>query len=141
MWQLVRKRNSDASRASPNVRDPQRRTWETGFHIYLDSTRSEAFERDFDDMFRFRARDEHGKRNFEFESPEFLLASKVLRRFACRSACDEREIAIHRCGFKLVFGMGVDPSAVALEDVHQQELRGERMRGDLGCAKIRHRLP
>src|ERR1700720_1973062 len=76
MRQFVCQRNSEASRTSADVADSERRTWDASLHIDLDSARSEAFECDFDNMFRLRTRNEHGRRNVKFEPPEFLLASE-----------------------------------------------------------------
>src|ERR1700719_5365315 len=112
MRQFVCHRNSEASRTSADVADSERRTWGAGLHIDLDSARSEAFQCDFDNMFGLRARNEHGRRNFKFEPPEFLLAGEVLSRLARSSPLDPREITIEGCRLERVFGMGVDPGAV-----------------------------
>jgi hypothetical protein len=101
--------------------------WETGHHIDLDPARSESFKSNFDGMFRFRARDQNRRRNFKFKPPEFLLAGEVLRRFPGSTTRDQREKAIDVRRFKHLFGMGVNPGAVAPQDVHEKEFSGKRM--------------
>jgi hypothetical protein len=102
-------------------------TWETGHHIDLDPAHSKSFKSDFDNMFRFRARDKHSRRNFKFKPPEFLLAGEVLRRFPGSTTRDQREITIDGRRFKHLFGMGVNPSAIVPQDVHEKKLSGKRM--------------
>ena len=50
------------------------------------SRRREAIERYFDEVFGFRARDQYIGSDFKFESPEFLVAGQMLRRYACGAA-------------------------------------------------------
>jgi len=77
----------------------------------------EAVEGDFDEVFGFGAGDEDVGGDFEFEAPEFLLAGEVLGWFTVRAAGDKGEEAIGVGGGELLFGMGVEPGAVAAEDV------------------------
>jgi hypothetical protein len=127
MRQLVRERHSDASRTGTHIGDLECWTWETGHHIDLDPARSESFKSNFDDMFCFRARDQNRRRNFKFKPPEFLLAGEVLRRFPGSTTRDQREITIDGRWLERVFWMGVNPSAVALQDVHEKQFSGKRM--------------
>ena len=57
MRQLVCERDCDASGTGTHIGDLEGRTWKAGRHIDLDSSCPEAFKSDFDNMFRFRARD------------------------------------------------------------------------------------
>jgi hypothetical protein len=57
MRQLVRQCHCDASGTRTYIRDLEWWTWKAGRHIDLDPVRPEAFKSDFDNMFRFRARD------------------------------------------------------------------------------------
>ena len=57
-------------------------------------TNGEAVERDFDEMLGFGARNQHVRRDFEFEPPEFLLAGEMLRGLARPTALDEGEISL-----------------------------------------------
>ena len=91
-------------------------------------------------MLRFRARDQHRGRNFKFKPPEFLLTGEVLRRFAGSTTRDQSEIAIEGRRFKRVLWMGVNPSTVAPQDVHEKQLSRKRMRRNFRGAKSRHRL-
>ena len=91
-------------------------------------------------MLRFRARDQHRRRNFKFKPPEFLLAGEVLRWFAGSTTRDQSEIAIDGRRFKHVFRMGINPSAVAPQDMHEKQFSRERMRRNFRGAKSRHRL-
>jgi hypothetical protein len=145
--QLVREGDGEAARSGADVDDAQLRARSAGFEIDLDAARAQPLERNFDDVFRFRARDEHCWSHFEFEAPEFLLAREVLRRFARGSAGDEREILARGIRIERRFGVGIEPCAVAAERVQKQEFRCERVGGNLrgaqagdsffqGCAKI-----
>jgi len=49
----------------------------------------EAVERDFDDVFGFRAGDQDVRGDFKFEAPEFLLAGEVLRGLASGAAGEQ----------------------------------------------------
>ena len=42
----------------------------------------QAIERDFNDMLGFRPGNQHVRRNFEFQAPEFLFAGEMLRGLA-----------------------------------------------------------
>ena len=84
----------------------------------------EAVERDFDEVFGFGAGDEDVRGDFEFEAPEFLFAGEVLGWFAVRAAGDEGEEASGVGDGEPLFGMGVEPGAVAVEDMEQQEFCG-----------------
>ena len=53
-------------------------------------TQRQAVERDFDDMFRFRPGNKHVRRNFKFQTPEFLFAGEVLRGLAVRATINQR---------------------------------------------------
>ena len=74
----------------------------------------------------------------KFEAPEFLLAGEVLRGLARGAARDQSEIRPDRIDIEHGFGIRVEPGAVAAERVHQQQFRGERVRGDFGCAQAGH---
>src|SRR6266404_6013710 len=85
----------------------------------------EAVEGDFDDVLGFGAGDQHVGSDFKLKAPEFLSANEVLRRFASYAAGDECQIAICVRGADFFFRMGVNPGAVATEDVEEQQLRGK----------------
>ena len=90
--QFVRESHGEAAGAGADVGDAQRRAGRSGLESDFDAARAQAFERDFDDVFGFRARNQDGRGDFEFESPEFLLAGEVLRRLAGGAASDESEV-------------------------------------------------
>src|SRR5882762_4908089 len=73
---------------------------------------------------------------FEFEAPEFLFAGEVLRRLANLAAGDQCEIAICVRGADFFFRMGVNPGAVAAEDMEQQKFCGERVGRNMRFAQL-----
>jgi len=65
-----------------------------------------------------------------------LFAGEMLRWLASFAAGDECEIAICVCGADLFFRVGVNPGAVATEDMEQQEFCGERERRNVRFAQL-----
>jgi hypothetical protein len=82
-------------------------------------------------VFGFWTRDQDVGRDFEVQTPEFLMAGEVLRRDAARAPCDQGEISLARCCIEFLFRMRVEPGAVALERVHQEQFSGQRRGGDV----------
>ena len=138
--EFVRQGNCETAGACAHIGNFQRRAGGAGRHVDFNSARAETFERDFDDVFRFRARNEHGRRDFERQAPEFLRAGEVLRRFAGSPAGDEREIPVERARIERFFRMRVNPGAIAAENVHEKQLGGKRMRRNRSRPKTRHRF-
>src|SRR5260370_23511262 len=100
----------------------------------------EAVEGDFDDVFGFGAGNQDVGCYFKFEAPEFLFAGEMLRGFAVRAARNQGEVALGVRGGDLLFGMRVEPGAVAAENVEEQKLRGEREGRDVRFAQLREPL-
>jgi hypothetical protein len=84
----------------------------------------------------FGAGDQDVAGDFEFEAPEFLFAGKVLGRFAGSAAHNQREVTVCVCGGDGLFGMRVEPGAVATEDMEEQKFRREREGGDVRFAQL-----
>ena len=82
-------RNGQAAGASADVGDAQSLARRSGVHVNLDSAFAQTRERHFHDVLGFRAGNQHGGRDFEFETPEFLFAGEILHRFACCTPRDE----------------------------------------------------
>jgi hypothetical protein len=98
----------------------------------------ETLESNFHDVLGFRARNEHGGSDFEFEAPEFLAAGEILCWLAGSAACDKRKISFCGSKIKRLFGVRVNPGAIAPERVHQEKFGGKRVRGDARGAQPRH---
>src|SRR5215472_2284893 len=132
--QLTGERDSKAAGTGAHVSDAKRRAGLAGG----DSARAQALEGDFDDVFSLGARDQDGWRDFEFEAPEFLFASQILGWLAGSSARDQSEV-LFGCGrLDWIFGMRVEPSAIATEDVEEQQFRSERVGWHIRRAQTRH---
>jgi hypothetical protein len=76
-------------------------------------------------VLRFGAWDQHVGRDLEIEAPEFLVAGQILHRSSLSAARDESEIRLPLVAAEQRFGMRVDPGAIALRDVQQQQLGRE----------------
>ena len=77
-------------------------------------------------MLGFRPWNQDVGRDFEIQTPEFLMAGEVLRRDSARAPGDQRKILLARCGVEFLFRMRVEPCSVSPERVHQQQFRGQR---------------
>ncbi len=99
---------------------------------------AQSRERDFHYVLGFRARDQHRRRHFEFQSPEFLPAGEVLRRLARRAPRDQSEELFRLGGIEGLLYVGVHPSPVAAQRVHQQQFGRERMRRSVCGAQTGH---
>ena len=80
--QLFCEGHGDATGAGADVGDLQAFTAECLLAAGADFADGEAVERDFNDVLGFRAGDQHIRRDFKFETPEFLFAGEVLRGLA-----------------------------------------------------------
>src|SRR6266705_984671 len=96
----------------------------------------EAVEGDFDELLGFGAGNQDVRRYFKLEAPEFLFASEMLCWFAGGAACEERGETFGIGAGDLFFGIRVEPSAVATEDVEQQKFRGEREGRNVRVAQL-----
>ena len=95
--QIFRERDGDASGASPDVGDVQAFAAERLLATGANFAEGQPIERDFDDVFGFGAGNQDVGRDFEFESPEFLLAGQILRRFAGGAPRNERRKIAASC--------------------------------------------
>jgi hypothetical protein len=85
-------------------------------------------------VFGLRAGDQNIGSNLELETPEFLFARKVLSRLASGAAGKQREKAVRIFFRDDIVRVGIQPSAVAAEDVHEQKLGSECVRGNARIA-------
>src|SRR5260370_26280568 len=92
--QLLRERDRDAAGAGADVGDLQAFAGESLFAAGAEFADRESVERDFDDVLGFGAGNQDVGCDFKFESPEFLFAREMLRRFTIRAAPEDSEIAI-----------------------------------------------
>src|SRR5579863_10572172 len=81
--QFMRQSNRKAARSGTYIGPAQGRVW------FVAAARAQAFERHFHHVLGLRPRNQHRGRDFELESPEFLLPGKVLRRLTCGAARDK----------------------------------------------------
>ena len=115
---LGSERQGDAAGAGPYVHDAQPR-------VFRESAPARQFEHAFDCVFSFRARNQDVGGDLEIEPPEFLVAGDVLRRLAGGSLVNQEEVALGLLRRQIHLGVGVKKSAVAMENVHQQQFSGE----------------
>ncbi len=73
-------------------------------------------------MFGLGAGNQDVGRDFKFEAPKVLFAGEVLGRFAIRATGDQGEKALGVSGRDLLFGMGVEPGAIAAQHMKKQQL-------------------
>ena len=134
--QFFREGHGDAAGTGAYVGDLQALAGESLFATGAKFADSEAVQRDFDDMFRFRSRDQDVRSDFKFETPEFLLAGEVLSGLTGRPAGNELQKTMGVLWGNFFFRMRVDPGAIPAEDVKQQKLRGERVRWNVRGAQL-----
>src|SRR6267143_4088716 len=113
--QLFCEGDRDASGAGADVGDFEAFATECLLAAGANFAGGEAVERDFDDVFGFRAGNQDLRRDLEFESPEFLLTGEVLRRFSSCSTRDEREKPLGVFLGNCLLSMRVEPSATAAQ--------------------------
>src|SRR6266481_2060808 len=116
--------DGDAAGAGANVGDLQAFAGKGLFAAGAEFAEGEAVQGNFDDVFGFGAGNQNVGSHFQFEAPEFLCAGEVLGWFTGNTARDQFEEQICVRGGNLFFGMGVEPSALAAEDVEEQEFCG-----------------
>jgi hypothetical protein len=131
--QFVRERDGDAAGAGAHIGDAKSSLRRVDRH----PADPQAFERDFDHVLGFRARNQHIGRDFEIQPPEFLMAGEVLRRDAARALGDQGKISLARRFVDFVFRMRVNPRAVAPERVHQQQFGGKGGGGHVLAFELR----
>ena len=117
LWQLARQRQRDAASAGADIHDAG-----VGFHQAL----ADDGERGFDHVLGFRARDEDARLNLKRHAPELLPTGEVLRGRAGRAALKQMAVGALLLEREFGFGMGIKKSAVAVQDVHEQHLSGDR---------------
>src|SRR5580704_17723093 len=103
-------------------------------------THGEAIQRDFDEMFGFRAGDEDLRRHFEFESPEFLFAGEMLRRDSRCTPIEKGHVSFSLWTRKDFLGTRIQPGTISRRDVNKQEFCCERIRWNTGRAQPRNAL-
>jgi len=132
---LFGERDSDTSRARADVGDYE--TVTVGFlrAAGAELAQGESIERDFDEVFCFRAWNEDVWSDFKFQAPEFLFAGEMLRWFAIGAASEQRLECVNVRGIHRLFGMGVEPGAIALKDVEQKHFSREGIAGDVRVAE------
>ena len=118
VWQLVGQRHGQATRAGAYVGHGQR----------IGTPRAQAGQRDLDHVLGFRPRNQHTGIYFEFQSPEFLPPGEILHRRARRPLLDELGEAGSLIRVEREFRMRVQKSAVAPENVHQEQFGRQRRR-------------
>src|ERR1700694_1144225 len=135
--QFLCKRYGDAAGAGADIGDLQAFADERLFAPGAAFADREAIERDFDDVLGFGAGNQDVGCYLTLESPEFLFAGEMLRRLAGGAASEEREEVLGVRAGDLLFGMRVEPGAVAAEGVEQQEFRGEGVGRNVSLAQQR----
>lgn len=135
MGQLLCERNGDAAGACADIRDEQARAVIFVGAASLQFAKGEAVKRAFDEVFGFRARNEHIGGDLKLKSPKFLLAGEMLNGFAGGASLDKMQEEA-RLGFgEQLLRVSVKRGTVALEDVKQEQLCGKRIRGNVGGAE------
>jgi hypothetical protein len=124
--------DGDATGAGADVYDSEAFTGEFGVAPGAEFADREAIEGDFDEVFGFGAGDQDAGSDFEFEAPEFLLASEMLGGFAGGAAVEKREVKLDGFWREKFCGVGVKPSAVVASHVEEKEFGGESVGGDVG---------
>src|SRR6266446_6730203 len=105
--------HGDATGAGAHVGDVQAFATEHRLAARANFADGEAVERDFNDVFGFRAGNQDVRSDFKSESPEFLLAGEVLRGLAGGAAGNQSKVArgVRRGNF--FFRVSVDPGAIS----------------------------
>jgi hypothetical protein len=88
-------------------------------------------------MLGFWTGNEHGRRNDEVHSPEFLMSGDVLRGYTAFALGQGPVIAVLVVRGKFAFGMGMKISAVALQGEHEKEFSIHPRRRDIGSGEAR----
>src|SRR5450432_4298281 len=134
---LFGERDSDTSRARADVGDYE--TVTVGFlrAAGAEFAQGESIERDFDEVFCFRAWNKDVWSDFKFQAPEFLFAGEMLRRFAAGAASEQRLECVNVRGIHRFFGMAVEPCAIAVKDVEQEQFSRESVRRHARGAETR----
>src|SRR5712664_1797483 len=135
--QLFCEGDRDASGAGADVGNFEAFAAECLLAAGADFADGEAVERDFDDVFGFRAGNQDVRRDLEFESPEFLLAGEVLRGLASGAAGEQAGKEMYLGIGYYFFRMRIEPRAVAAESVHKEKLGREGVRWNAGGAQLR----
>jgi len=133
---LLGKSDGDAARAGADVDDAQTIAGESSLATSANFSNGEAVQSDFDNVFGFRAGNQHVGSDFKFQAPEFLFPGDILRGFAFGAPENERQESMRVEAGDHFFRMSVKPGAVAAEYVQEQQLRCERVRGDVRVTKL-----
>ena len=83
-------RNGQAAGARADVCHAQSFAGRSGIHVNFYSAFAQTRERDFHYVLGFRPGNQHGGRDFEFQTPEFLFAGEILHRLPCGAARNQR---------------------------------------------------
>ena len=134
--QLFGQGDGDAAGAGTDVGDE-----EAGAVVFVGATgaefaESEAVESDFDKVFGLGAGNQDVGSNFERKAPEFLFAGEMLHGNARDAPVEKILIRERFFGREFGFGMGVNVGTFALSGVEEEQFGGERVRRDVGGAKL-----
>ena len=119
---LFRKGNGNASRAGADISDLEASSGKPRIATGSNFANCEAIERDLDEMLGLRARNEDIGRDLKFQSPEFLFAGEMLRRLTAGTAANQFRKLISGFVGQNLFGMGVDPGAIATGCMQEEEV-------------------
>src|SRR5258708_32972581 len=120
---------SDAAGASSDVGDAQVRVGRE-FLCASPLNRNEV-ERRLNQVFGLRARNEDCRGDDEIHTPEFLVASDVLRGDSAGSLSESSFVPGLLIAGKLALRMRVEIRAVAVEREHEQGFGGQAWRGNI----------
>jgi hypothetical protein len=98
----------------------------------------QARERELDQGFCLRPRNEHRRRDDEGQSPEFTNASEVGDRLAVAAAARQRKVRVGLIGAEHGVVVGDEPRAVAAQHLRKQYLGVQRHQARL-CERPAHR--
>ena len=116
--QLRSQRQGDAPGAGPYIHDAQPR-------VLRPSAAARQFQHLLYRVFGFRPGNQDVRIDLKIQPPEFLMAGDVLRRLAGTSLVNQLEVALGFLRGQFYPGVRVEKSAVAIENVHQQQFGGE----------------
>ena len=120
---FARERERDRARSGPEIEHAQC------------AIPRQTRERALDQRFRFRSRDQHGRRDAKLHAPEFAPSGQVGDRLAVAAPAREREKLMRALGRQLIGGVRGQPRTVGAEHVREQHLRIDRRQ-----AALRERL-
>ena len=116
----------------------QRDASRTGAHIHqlgtLDSARQ--LQHSFDQMLGLGTRNQHRRRDYEIQAPEFLVPGDVLRWHAGRTLGEHFFVSRRFFRSEFALGMRVQVGTIGAEDKHQQHLGVHAGRAHVSCVEM-----